>query len=334
MTRWYTNTDPTLPEDLRGRLAVANARLIHAAYRQMLTSDRWRDLADGGATPQRVLWASTGVKNPQMADTFYVSALAAPDTVNTMPEATMLAFADHGRVSGSMPDDIDDAVTTLDTIRAAGVDVERVGADLLTQGLNAFAGSFTRLLENLAGKVNTLRSDRPGPLVRLGPIADANRAALEDLAVRNAPRRVWCRDNTLWQDDPTEVTNRLGWLDCPSHLEEKVAELDDFVSGVRSDGITNVLLLGMGGSSLFPEVLARTYRPRPDYPALRVLDTTDPAAVRRAADELPADRTLYIASSKSGGTLETRSHLEFFWDHAGQRAESFCVITDPGSELA
>lgn len=333
VSRWDSAVDNDLPETRRGRLGIANARLVHAAYRQVLATDRWHRLAAAGARPQRVLWASTGVKDPQMADTLYVAALAAPDTVNTMPEATMLAFADHGRVEEVLGADPGDAHDILDAMRGAGIDVEQLADELLAQGLNSFASSFKRLLENLHAKVDALRQEG-GARERLAGLAQNIRASIDDLAFRGTPRRIWSRDHTFWQDDPAEVADRLGWLDCPSDIDEKVAALDEFVAGVRESGLTHAVVLGMGGSSLFPEVLAETFPPREGFLTLRVLDTTDPAAILRLGMQVPLHQTLFIASSKSGSTLETSCHLAYFWEQTGGAADRFCVVTDPGSELA
>ncbi|MBI2710454.1 MAG: glucose-6-phosphate isomerase [Actinobacteria bacterium] len=166
---------------------------------------------------------------------------------------------------------------------------------------------------------------------RLGPLAEAVDGAVQDLTDRGAVRRMWTGDHTLWQDDPTEVADRLGWLHVADDLLADRDRLDLFASTARSDGITHAVVMGMGGSSLFPEVLARTFAPAGIE--LRVLDTTDPAAVRRVGHECPAETTLFIASSKSGSTIETRSHLATFWART-PRPDRFVAITDPGTSLA
>ena len=175
------------------------------------------------------------------------------------------------------------------------------------------------------GRVGLVSADR------LGPLETAARDAADELADRKAVERLWQRDHTLWQDDPTEVADRLGWLDSPLEMQARVADLDTFADEVAGDGIRHAVVLGMGGSSLFPEVLARTFPTA--LIDLRILDTTDPAAVRRIEDELPLDATLFIASSKSGTTIETVSALEHF-RHVVDDAGKFIAITDPGTPLA
>ncbi|MGH3010672.1 MAG: hypothetical protein ACRDMY_02325 [Gaiellaceae bacterium] len=138
--------------------------------------------------------------------------------------------------------------------------------------------------------------------------------------------RVWARDATLWTG--SDENRWLGWLDEPVRMSERLPELLAFAEDARAAFDTTVLL-GMGGSSLAPEVLRRTFGAE----GFHVLDTTHPAAVRRLAGDLDSARTLFLVASKSGTTLETRCHLDFFWKHAGERGEAFVAITDPGSEL-
>jgi glucose-6-phosphate isomerase len=168
---------------------------------------------------------------------------------------------------------------------------------------------------------------------RLGALAGAVRQAIDDLAGREAVKRVFEGDHTLWQDDPTEVADRLGWLQSPAEMRGAAADLDRFATDCHADGLRHAVLMGMGGSSLFPEVLARSFPVAAGRLHLHVLDTTDPAAVRRVAATAPPGETLFVAASKSGTTIETTSHLAFFWDRIG-RPEHFAVVTDPGSQLA
>jgi transaldolase / glucose-6-phosphate isomerase len=140
--------------------------------------------------------------------------------------------------------------------------------------------------------------------------------------------RIWSRDATVWTG--SDEADWLGWLDEPERMREQIRDLQRFVEGVAAPGVIDTfVLLGMGGSSLAPLVLKQTF----GGDALHVLDTTHPAMIRHALDSIELERTLFIASSKSGSTLETRSHLDFFWEQAGQRGEQFAVITDPGSAL-
>lgn len=160
---------------------------------------------------------------------------------------------------------------------------------------------------------------------------DARDAVRADLLERDALARLHAGDHTLWRDDPTELADRLGWIPVVQEVADDLPALAARCDALV-DGIDDVLVMGMGGSSLFPEVLARSFEPGPGRPRLHVLDTTDPAAIARIADSCPPARTLHLASSKSGSTIETRSHLEWAWERAAGEGR-FAVITDPGSEL-
>ncbi|HMG41276.1 MAG TPA: hypothetical protein VK611_08100 [Acidimicrobiales bacterium] len=167
---------------------------------------------------------------------------------------------------------------------------------------------------------------------RLGPLAGETASALAELTERDAVARLWAADHTLWRDDPTEISDRLGWLTVVPELLVGLDSLSAECTKLAAD-VDHVLIMGMGGSSLFPEVLASSFGRVEGAPALHVVDTTDPAALSRLAAELPADRTLHVAASKSGTTLETRSHLDWAWERHSDPAR-FAVITDPGSALA
>jgi transaldolase / glucose-6-phosphate isomerase len=169
---------------------------------------------------------------------------------------------------------------------------------------------------------------------RLGPVAAAVQEAVADLVERRALTRMWQGDHTLWQDDPSEVADRLGWLDVAGEMADQVPDLEAFAAEAAADGLGHAVLLGMGGSSLFPEVAWRTFGARSGRLDLRVLDTTDPAAIARVGEEVDLDTCLFVAASKSGTTLETTSQLAYFWERSGGRGANFVAITDPGTELA
>ncbi|MFA9429464.1 glucose-6-phosphate isomerase [Egicoccus sp. AB-alg2] len=171
----------------------------------------------------------------------------------------------------------------------------------------------------------------------LGPLTDAVSSATTQ-AMELVPR-MWERDHTVWRDDPTEISDRLGWLDAPERADEILGELTRLVADVVADGITDVLLVGMGGSSLYPEVLATTFGPSAGFPRLRVLDSVDPAAVAAVEQDLPWQATLLVPASKSGGTVEMACHLARFRQRllevVGESAAGSHIvpITDPGSAL-
>jgi transaldolase / glucose-6-phosphate isomerase len=332
ISRWDAAAAPKLPNHLRNRLGIAIGQRAFKAYLDLLASERWRRLAAAGARPQRLLWASTSAKDPTLPDTYYVTALAAENTVNTMPEATLLAFGRHGSVGALLSPDTTEAEATIAEIAKAGIDVEALAEELQIKGRDSFDDSFAKLLQSIETKAATLREARDRGAEFLGPVAAEADAAQADLTGRGAPRRIWSLDYTLWDSSPTEISNRIGWLVSPHQMEEQVGDLEAFTKQLKEDGFTHVLWSGMGGSSLFPQVLRQAFGVGAAGLDLRVLDTSDPGTIHRCAEELPSDKTLFVFASKSGGTLEPRSHLAFFWDRIG-RPEQFAVVTDPGTEL-
>lgn len=152
VSRWDKAVEKSVPEHLRNRLGIAVAQRTYRAYRELLASPRWERLRAAGAMPQRLLWASTGTKDPKTPDTLYVDALAAPDTINTMPEKTLEACADHGRIAGAMAIDGGNAEQTLAEFAAAGIDVGAVAGDLQREGAESFVRSWNGLMQRIADK--------------------------------------------------------------------------------------------------------------------------------------------------------------------------------------
>jgi transaldolase len=145
LSRWDGATMDKVPDQLRDKLGIAIGQQTYKAYRDILASDRWQRLANFGARPQRLLFASTGTKDPKASDVLYIVALAAPNTIDTIPEKTLLAFADHGKLAGTLPRDGGDCETVLDNFRKAGIDLEQLAADLQSQGAKSFDESWQNL---------------------------------------------------------------------------------------------------------------------------------------------------------------------------------------------
>jgi transaldolase/glucose-6-phosphate isomerase len=321
--------------DLRGKVAIANAQLAYAWLRDLLDSAQWQRLASAGARPQRLLWASTGTKNPGYSDVLYVDSLIGPDTVNTMPPATLQLFEDHGTVRRTLPEDASEAHTILERLAAGGVDFADVARALEDDGIEKFAKSFETLLGVIGNKRKALAAQAPprhsGVVQAIDP---AVAARLDAVDADQLPRRIWARDPTVWKADPDtpEIRDRLGWLTVGEAMAQQVTRLEAFSDEVRAE-FSRVVLCGMGGSSLAPEVLWRTFGAAPGYPSLHVLDSTDPRAVRQADQGGDLAKTLFIISSKSGTTQESDSFFRYFWERTGERGSQFVAITDPGTPL-
>jgi glucose-6-phosphate isomerase len=174
----------------------------------------------------------------------------------------------------------------------------------------------------------------------LGSYQPKVEAALHNLREQTVISRIWAHDHTVWKPDPTEITNRLGWLHSPEVMRKAIAAIKAFVKAIRAEGYTHALLLGMGGSSLAPEVFRFTFGIKKGYLDLVVLDSTDPGAVLAHAKRLDPAKTLFIVSTKSGGTVETFSFFKYFYNRiadavgAKDAGTHFIAITDPGSGLA
>ncbi len=331
ISRWDKASIDRLPDSLGNLLGIAISKQTYREYRRVYASDRWKTLAEKGAQPQKLLWASTGTKDPSLPAGYYVTALAAPDTVATLPEETLFAFGKDGEVNGLLPEDGGDADKTLRAINEAGVDTDKLARHLQEEGKQKFSDSYHKLLASIEKKLEELREASAREQDSLGKVEAGISRQINELATGKIVDRIWSRDHTVWQPDPTEISNRLGWLDSPGEMLDEVDRLKAFVEDVREDGITHVLWSGMGGSSLFPQVLQHAFSDAGGL-EMTVLDSSNPVTVHQAANTLPLDRTLFVFASKSGGTLETRCHLDYFWSLIDNPAQ-YAVVTDRGSEL-
>lgn len=318
---------------LRGKAAIANAQLAYAWFRESLRSARWQRLASGGARPQRLLWASTGTKDPAYSDVLYVDSLIGPDTINTMPPATLQLFEDHGTVARTLPEDASEARTVMERLAAGGIDFADITRALEDDGIEKFAKSFETLLGVIRHKREALSAQAPRRHSAVRALEAAVAVRLDASDVAQLPKRIWARDPTVWKDDPDtpEIRDRLGWLTVGEAMAQQVKALTVFADEVRAE-FSRVVLCGMGGSSLAPEVVWRTFGAAPGHPSLLVLDSTDPRAVRQATEGDLA-KTLFIISSKSGTTQESDSFFRYFWERTGGRGSQFIAITDPGTPL-
>ncbi len=330
-------------QSLLGTAAIANAVLAYEKFEQVFLGERFATLREAGALVQRPLWASTSAKNPRYRDVVYAEALIGPHTVDTMPPQTVEAFRDHGRVEADTVRNYAWAHDIMRRLADAGIDMDEVTQDLLDEGLQAFADSYNELILAIAEKADVMR----GGLGRrhtlhLGADTDVTMAAITSDHAPRIVQRIWQHDPNLWKaDDPAharEITQRLGWLDVVDWTRPHLHEITKVAEDVRDEGITDVVVLGMGGSSLAPEVLRRSFRKQKGWPALHVLDTTDPDYITQLTTSLDPLRTVFVVSSKSGGTVETLSHFAHFFEvvrQAGADApgEHFVAVTDPGTSL-
>jgi len=323
---------------LQGKVAIANARLAYQHYKTVIAGERWTKLAARGARVQRLLWASTGTKNKAYSDVLYVEELIGRDTVNTVPPATLDAFRDHGRLRDSLEQDIPEATRVLADLAKTGISLDAITETLVDEGVQLFAEAADKLLGAVARKRSVILGARiDAQAMALGADADKEVKALaERWRADGTVRRLWRRDASVWTG--RDEDQWLGWLEAPARERGDAERYLAFAGWVKSRGFTDAVVLGMGGSSLGPEVLAATFDPVPGFPRLRILDSTDPAQVRRTEAEITLGKTLFIVSSKSGGTTEPNALLDYFFarvsETAGNEAgQHFVAVTDPGSSL-
>lgn len=320
--------------DLQGQAAVANARAAYRRFEEIFGGERFAELLAAGAHVQRPLWASTGVKNPKYSETKYVEELVGPDTVNTMPMQTLLACAERLQVTGETVRE--DPTPVLEALAGAGIDMDEVTDRLLKEGVDAFVTPMEKLLAGIEAKREAIFTARPETIDASLPdeLEPMIAALVQRAEEERVARRIWSKDDTLWGEaGQAEVADRLGWLNAHETYGEQIDDLEAFALEAREAGYTDTVLLGMGGSSLAPEVLRRSFGGAlHDRLRLHVLDSTDPGAVLAQERAVDLDKTLFLVSTKSGGTIETISLFEHFWA-LRPHGEQFVAITDPGSSL-
>lgn len=335
VSRVDSKIDPKLPDgsDLKGKAAIANAKLAYDLYQQTFAGARWEKLKYKSARVQRPLWASTGTKNPAYTDTVYIDNLIGPETVNTVPPATLDAFRDHGTAAMTLVRGLAESQTAIAQLEAAGISMAAVTQELEDEGVKAFEDAFTQLLA-------TIDERRKNAASSLGPIAASVSKRLSQLEADSVPARLWQGDPFLWapakdKAGQHEVTIRMGWLTSTEKARKKLKEWQAFAKEVKKAKIDRVLVLGMGGSSLTAEVFSSLMAAAGIEAALSlaILDSTDPAQVKLAAEHYPPDKSLYIVASKSGGTAEVMAAFDYFWKLSKKDGSRFIATTDPNTSL-
>jgi transaldolase/glucose-6-phosphate isomerase len=328
-------------EALLGKIAIANAKLAYQEFKKIFGSARFLKLRDKGARVQRPLWASTGTKNPKYSDVMYVESLIGPDTVNTLPPATYDAFKDHGRVIMTLEQNVDEAAGVLRKFAQYGFSLEKITTQLTADGVKSFSDSFDSLMHTIeARRDNAVRGLSDRISFHLGDAQQTVDAAVQRADKEKFVERIWKKDAALWKNDDAHkkiISNALGWLTVVEEMQKNVREIRDFAESVRRD-FSHIVVLGMGGSSLCSEVTRRVFGRREGYPALEILDSTVPEAVRSLESRIDVGRSLFMVASKSGTTTEPMVFHRYFYDRVkqikGDRAgENFIAVTDPNTQL-
>ena len=340
---------------LQAKVAIANAKLAYARFLETLAGDRWARLEAAGAYPQRVLWASTGTKDPALPKTLYVDELIGNHTVNTLPGATLDAFRKEGVVRdvlGSDPEPLKaEAQTILSEVDALGIPLKEITDTLLTKGCAIFSDAFDALLLSVEIKRQKLLGQALSQTsYSLGAAASDIEAAQESWQQEGQSRKLWRREASIFSD--ADEANWMGWLDLPEASPEEAIGPASLREAIRRHAADTVVVIGMGGSSLWPDVLGRSLADlaREECEAdsgdskrkarsLVVLDSTIPDAALSALERLDLDRCLFFVSSKSGSTIEPNAlmalvHSRLISSIGAEAAGGhFVAITDPGSAL-
>jgi transaldolase/glucose-6-phosphate isomerase len=271
----------------------------------------------------------------------YVEALIGRDTVDTIPPATMDAFRDHGQVTpDAIERDLAGAREVLRALEKNGISLLDVTTELIEDGVRQFADSFDKLFATIARNRRTLIEGKHVSQ-EIAPGSSEMKAAceneLEAWRKDGRIRRLWAGDTSLWTE--TDENKWLGWLQVVDQEIDDVGRLQSFAADVKQRGFSDVVLLGMGGSSLGPEVLSESFGRQHGWPRFHMLDSTDPAQIKTLEKAVDLGKTLFIVSSKSGSTLESNIFMDYFFDRvAAQRGEDkagghFVAVTDPGTSL-
>ena len=341
--RLKTTTDPKEQALLRACWARSRSPTPSSptsATRRSSPGPSGTDLAKKGAQTQRVLWASTSTKDPSYSDVLYVEELIGPDTVNTIPPQTFDAFRDHGKPKASLEADLDAAQDTMDTLETVGISMKKVTDDLVTQAVKLFAEPFDKLLNTVDAKCKFASQAEVDPQTytlpaELNAQSHGSHRRLENGRQGAPPVGARCvavdRHRTKATGWAGSASPKISWR-IKQHLE-------DVAEDVKAAGFKHALLLGMGGSSLCPEVLKMTFGKIDGFPELFVLDSTDPAQVKAFENKVDIANTIFIVSSKSGSTLEPNIFKQYFFERvkqvvgADKAGSRFIAITDPGSKF-
>ena len=335
-------------ETLLGKVGVAGLKLTYQRFLELFGSDEWKAIEAKGGAVQRPLWASTSTKNPKYYDLMYVEPVIGKHTINTMPPQTLDALLDHGKVKAdTVLEGIEEAKQTEQALTQAGISLFDVTYQLQVDGVKLFSDSFAALLGAIVYKQKQLSSGAErvsmSPALRQAQddMGKAYAQGLDTLTQRDFIKKLWAKDPSLWSTDPAHeqiIKRALGWLDIPQQLLDNVANLQSFAKECSAE-YSDVVVLGMGGSSLAPDILRETFDKVEDYPQLHVLDSTDPVQIRVLDEQLDIGRTLFVVASKSGTTTEPDAFYRYFCDRvsktvgASKCGRHFVAITDPGTAL-
>ncbi len=349
-------TDPAkrmLASDLKGKAAIANSKKVYQSFKELFGSVRFQTLKGQGASVQKTLWASTSSKNPSYSDLIYVENLVGKDTVNTLPQNTWETLLARGEVrADAIEENVAEADAVIANLKSLGIDLHVVCDRLQQDGVKSFVSAFESLMTTLEKKRAIKMASNVKVTVSLPKDLETKAAdTLAQLSKKDVHARWLAKDPTLWSNDAAHqkvILNRLGWVEICEKITGKLYEIDQLQEKLFKAKVKDIVLLGMGGSSLAAEVLSLILK----KPAQKVkgalkgirfhlLDTTDPASILKVEKTVRYPSTMFLVGSKSGSTIETRSQYQYFFDRVkkfykndeNKAAERFVIVTDHGSPL-
>ena len=343
MSAGNTKANDTNPALLMGKAGIASAKLAYQRFKEIFSGAEWEALKQKGAHVQRPLWASTSNKDPLKSDVRYVEELMGQDTVNTLPDETIAAFADHGQLKkDSIAAGLDEAGKIFGALKRFDIDIDFITQQLEYDGIQKFIEPYNKLISGLAEKRNKIMDSKlSAQQINGGALKKEIEAAYDIIDQDQAGRRLFNKDPYLWKTAPDQVKTiqeGLGWLNLPQDFTAKCDDLKTFTDKIKSEGYKHAVLLGMGGSSLCSEVARETFGTSDGYLKLLVLDNTEPEAILDVQNQVDLEKTIFIAATKSGGTMETLSFFKYFYEELKKKGsqnpgKNFIAITDPGSPL-
>ncbi len=320
-------------QSLLGKAAIRNAQRIYNVRERLFDDEHFGEIKSHGGKMQRILWSSTSTKNPLFKPTYYVENLIGTETINTVTPVTLDALQKSCDIKQTLPvpdEEIDDYFIALEN---AGISLNDVYTQLEEEGIETYANDYNLTLEYIKNRCQDIRKNQKN-------LQDQIQETFEKFDHESIMRRIYTKDPTVWTFNTSaypEIRSRLGWLDTYKTTETAIPEFLSLRNDLKKEGISKILLFGMGGSSLAAEVIADLFEKDTDI-KLQILDTSDPLQIAEARRKHNPKETLFIAASKSGTTTEVKMLLEYFMAEAKESlgdiaAEHFIAITDPGTSL-
>lgn len=331
-----------LAQSLVGEVAIASAKQAYQIYKEIFSGPRWEALKAKGAETQRLLWASTGNKNPKYDNLRYVDGLIGPHTVNTVPVETLDLFGKSGKVASTIETNLEHSKDVLARLPELGINLDEHTQHLEEDGAQKFKEPFAKLMQSIEKKRALAVEDQVDEAkMELGQYQADVDAQIAKFKADNFVAGFWDKKADLWTNDEAgqhSIRSYMGWLRVAETMVGRVTEIEQFVHEVKAAGFKHVVVMGMGGSTMAPIVFKASFPMGENGLPMSVLDTTDPGTVREIEASVPLADTLFIVASKSGTTAEPLAFGDYFYakvkEIKGDKAgENFVAITDPGSKF-